>query len=72
MIIVREAIGQDYPSVILLMKNELGYPELDDEEAVKRLENFSNSDDWETFVAVGWSDGSKTPSVLLKAVVQTM
>jgi len=24
------------------------------------------------FVAVGWSDGSETPSVLLKAVVQTM
>ena len=34
------------------MKNELGYPDLDEPEAIKRLEYFSTDDDWATFVAI--------------------
>jgi ribosomal protein S18 acetylase RimI-like enzyme len=49
---IRQAIEQDYPAIIMLMKNELGYPNLVEEEAKERLECFRISDDWETFVAV--------------------
>ena len=52
MIYVREAIEPDYQAVIRLMKNELGYPALDEAEAFKRLEYFKNSEDWVTLVAV--------------------
>ena len=52
MIYIREAAKPDYKAIISLMKNELGYPDLNDSEATKRLEYFRNSDDWETFVAV--------------------
>ena len=52
MISVRKADRRDFPAICSLMKNELGYPELNEAEAVKRLEYFSNSEDWETFVAV--------------------
>ena len=52
MLCVREAVSQDFHSICELMKNELGYPDLDEADALKRLEYFSGSDDWETFVAV--------------------
>jgi len=52
MIQIREAAEPDYRAIIRLMQNELGYPDLDDTEAVKRLDYFRNSDDWETFVAI--------------------
>jgi GNAT superfamily N-acetyltransferase len=42
---------QDFPAICSLMKNELGYPELNETEAVKRLEFFRKSEDFETFVA---------------------
>ena len=46
MIYIREAAKPDYEAIISLMKNELGYPDLDDSEAIKRLEYV-----W--FIAVG-------------------
>jgi ribosomal protein S18 acetylase RimI-like enzyme len=52
MMLVREAEHRDFPIICELMKNELGYPDIDEEEAVKRLGYFKSSDDWETFVAV--------------------
>ena len=52
MMLVREAEHRDFPIICELMKNELGYPNIDEEEAVKRLGYFKSSDDWETFVAV--------------------
>ena len=52
MISVRKAEKRDFPAICSLMKNELGYPELNEVEAVERLEYFARSDEWETFVAV--------------------
>ena len=52
MIHTRVAESSDFPAIFQLMKNELGYPNLDETEALKRLEYFKQSDDWETFVAV--------------------
>ena len=52
MIQIREAESQDFPTVFSLMKNELGYPDLNETDALKRLEYFKQSKDWETFVAV--------------------
>jgi len=52
MVLTRKADEPDYQDIIKLMKNELGYPDLDEAEAVARLDYFRRSDDWETFVAV--------------------
>ena len=52
MISIHEADEQDFPAVCKLMKNELGYPELDEIEAIKRLECFRHNEDWATFVAI--------------------
>ena len=52
MMLIREAERSDFPAIYDLMKNELGYPDLNEVEALKRLEYFKTSDDWETFVAV--------------------
>jgi len=52
MIHIREAEKPDYQEIIRLMKNELGYPDLDEVETDKRLDYFKNSDDFMTFVAV--------------------
>ena len=52
MITIREAGRQDFPAVCKLMKNELGYPDLDEKEALKRLECFRHYEDWATFVAI--------------------
>lgn len=52
MIHIREAESQDFPTVFSLMKNELGYPDLNETDALKRLEHFKQSKDWETFVAL--------------------
>lgn len=52
MITVRKAEPQDFPAIYTLMKNELGYPNLREADTFKRLEFFSSSDDWETFVAL--------------------
>ena len=56
MISIREAGEQDFPAICKLMKNELGYPELDEKEALKRLECFRHYEDWVTFVAIIDSD----------------
>ena len=52
MIHIRVAVSQDFPAVFSLMKNELGYPDLSETDALKRLEYFKQNKDWETFVAV--------------------
>ena len=52
MIQIREAESQDFPAVFSLMKNELGYPDLNETDALNRLEYFKQSKDWETFVAL--------------------
>ncbi len=49
--IIREAIEQDYRAIWEFMRNELGYPNLDQAEAIKRLTYFKNNVDWVTFVA---------------------
>ena len=51
-IYVREAEAQDFPAVFGLMRNELGYPKLDEAEAFRRFTYLGQSDDWVTFVAV--------------------
>ena len=51
MICIREAVSQDFPTVLNLMKNELGYPDLNETDTLKRLEYFKQSEDWETLVA---------------------
>ena len=51
MLHIREAAKGDFAAIYMLMKNELGYPDLDEAEAMKRLEYFSLSKDWATFVA---------------------
>ena len=48
---IRDADAQDFSAILKLMKNELGYPDLIEDEAFKRLEYFKNSNDWATFVA---------------------
>ena len=52
MIITREALKEDYPAIYSLMINELGYPDLDENETLKRLESFRKNNDVATFVAV--------------------
>ena len=52
MVLIREATKQDFPAICILMKNELGYPNLDEYETMKRLESFSSNSDMATFVAV--------------------
>ena len=56
MITVREAKEQDFPFIIALIKNELGYPDLIETKAYKRLEYFDKNDDWVTFVAIDEDD----------------
>jgi len=51
-LLIREAELLDFPAICELMRNELGYPDLDEEEGIKRLNYFKSSDDWETFVAL--------------------
>ena len=50
--IIREALEPDFSTICELMKHELGYPNLDQAEAIKRLEYFNSNDDWVTYVAV--------------------
>ena len=38
MVYIREAESQDFPFILNLMKNELGYPSLNETDALKRLE----------------------------------
>ena len=52
MIQVREAEEQDFQAISRLINSELGYPDLDEAETLKRLTHFKNSSDWATFVAV--------------------
>ena len=52
MIYIREAEAKDFPAVYGLMKNELGYHDLNETDALERLVYFKQSKDWETFVAV--------------------
>ena len=52
MIYTREALKEDYPAIYSLMINELGYPDLDEIETLKRLESFSKNNDIATFVAI--------------------
>jgi len=52
MIHIREAESLDFPAVFSLMKNELGYADLNETDALKRLEYFKQSKDWDTFVAL--------------------
>ena len=52
MIYVKEAESQDFLIVLSLIKNELGYPNLNETDTLKRLEYFKQSKDWETSVAV--------------------
>ena len=51
MICIRKAKSQDFPAVFSLIKNELGYYDLNETDALKRLEYFRKSEYWETFVA---------------------
>jgi len=44
-LLIREAELRDFTVICDLMKNELGYPDLDEEEAVTRLNYFKSSDD---------------------------
>ena len=52
MVHIREAEPKDFHAIYGLMKNELGYPDLNETETLKRLEYFRQSGDWATFVAV--------------------
>ena len=52
MICIREVVPKDFPAVLGLMKKELGYPDLNETDTLKRLEYFRQSEDWETFIAV--------------------
>ena len=52
MLYIRDAVKNDYDKIISLMKNELGYPVLDESEAIKRLDCFRRSSDWATFIAL--------------------
>ena len=52
MIHIRGAEQEDFAAICMLMKNELGYPGLNEAGAVRRLEYFSQCDDRATFVAV--------------------
>lgn len=49
---IREAEEQDFSAICTLMKNELGYSELNEVEAINRLKYFSDNNDWGTYVAV--------------------
>lgn len=49
--IIREAEEQDFSAICTLMKNELGYSDLNDVEAINRLRYFSDNKDWVTYVA---------------------
>lgn len=49
--IIREAEEQDFSAICTLMKNELGYSNLNDAEAINRLRYFSSNNDWVTYVA---------------------
>jgi len=51
MLLIREAVAQDFHAILRLMKEELGYPDLDEAGALRRLEFFRSSNDWATFVA---------------------
>jgi len=49
--IISEAKEQDFPSICILIKNELGYTELNNTETINRLKYFSESNDWITYIA---------------------
>ena len=49
---IREAEPNDFPIIYKLMKDELGYPNLNETDALKRLEYFRQSSSWATFVSV--------------------
>ncbi len=49
---IRVAEGKDFNKICGLIKNELGYSNLNENEAIKRLDFFMKSDAHETFVAV--------------------
>jgi GNAT superfamily N-acetyltransferase len=48
---IRKAGSNDFSAICKLIQNELGYKDLNINEAIKRLEFFQNSVDRETFVA---------------------
>lgn len=50
--VIREADKQDFQAICGLIRNELGYSELNDPETIKRLEYFDVHEDWVTFVAL--------------------
>lgn len=49
--IIREAKEQDFPTICILMKNKLGYSDLNDGGAINRLKYFSDNSNWITYVA---------------------
>ena len=49
---IREAEPNDFPVICGLMKDELGYLNLNETDALKRLEYFRQNDNWATFVSV--------------------
>jgi GNAT superfamily N-acetyltransferase len=49
---IKVADGKDFNKIYNLIKNELGYSNLNENEAIKRLDFFKKSDAYETFVAV--------------------
>lgn len=49
--IIRKAEEQDFSAICTLMKNELGYSDLNEVEAINRLKYFSDNNDWVTYVA---------------------
>lgn len=51
--IIREAEEQDFSAICTLMKNELGYSDLNDAKTINRLRYFKDNNDWVTYVAVG-------------------
>jgi len=53
---IREAEEQDFSAICTLMKNELGYSDLNEVEAINRMKYFSDNNDWITYVAVGDCD----------------
>jgi len=50
-IIIRKAQNKDFDAICKLIQNELGYPNLNIKEALKRLEFFQNNENHETFIA---------------------
>jgi len=49
---IRKAENCDFSEIYKLISNELGYPNLVEEDVLNRLDHFTGSDEWATFVAV--------------------